>query len=293
MKQSSLTSSFLLLFTFATLNLITLSGCVSSSRHAPAPIEDRQRNKQTQVSKPATPAANNTKLLNTTAPVTVESVPKSAYYVVKPGDTLIKIGLEQGQSWRDIIRWNSIDNPNLIEVGQILRVLPPMVDSITPEPVVIKPVTSPSQVINSTSENKAPVSNQQATPAAAETNDEITVFSWPAIGNLIAQFDDLKNKGIDISGKTGDAVYAAADGRVVYAGAGLRGYGNLIILKHANNYLTAYAHNQTLLVREEQSVKRGQKIAEMGNSDSEQVKLHFEIRKQGKPVDPVKLLPAR
>jgi lipoprotein NlpD len=88
-------------------------------------------------------------------------------------------------------------------------------------------------------------------------------------------------------------VYAAADGRVVYAGAGLRGYGNLVIVKHANNFLTAYAHNQTLLVREDQSVKRGQKIAEMGNSDSETVKLHFEIRKQGKPVDPVKLLPAR
>ena len=88
-------------------------------------------------------------------------------------------------------------------------------------------------------------------------------------------------------------MYAAADGRVVYAGAGLRGYGNLVIVKHANNFLTAYAHNQTLLVREDQSVKRGQKIAEMGNSDSETVKLHFEIRKQGKPVDPVKLLPPR
>jgi len=88
-------------------------------------------------------------------------------------------------------------------------------------------------------------------------------------------------------------VYASADGRVVYAGAGLRGYGNLVIVKHSNNFLTAYAHNHTLLVREDQSVKRGQKIAEMGNSDSETVKLHFEIRKQGKPVDPVKLLPAR
>jgi lipoprotein NlpD len=88
-------------------------------------------------------------------------------------------------------------------------------------------------------------------------------------------------------------VWAAADGRVVYAGAGLRGYGNLIILKHSNQFLTAYAHNQVLLVREDQSVKKGQKIAEMGNSDAEQVKLHFEIRKQGKPVDPMKFLPAR
>jgi lipoprotein NlpD len=108
-----------------------------------------------------------------------------------------------------------------------------------------------------------------------------------------AGFDESKNKGIDIAGKSGDPVWAAADGRVVYAGAGLRGYGNLIILKHSNQFLTAYAHNQVLLVREDQSVKKGQKIAEMGNSDAEQVKLHFEIRKQGKPVDPMKFLPAR
>jgi lipoprotein NlpD len=294
MKQSLSALGLLLLFSFTTLTVTILSGCVSASRHAPAPIEDRQRNKQAQISKPAVGAPNNTKQSTATnPPVPVDPVPKSAYYVVKPGDTLIKIGLEQGQSWRDIIRWNSIDNPNLIEVGQILRVLPPVVDPGTSEPVVVKPVTSPSQVINSNSENKAPASVQQVTPSAVEIADENTIFSWPANGNLSGQFDDLKNKGIDITGKTGDAVYASADGRVVYAGAGLRGYGNLIILKHANNYLTAYAHNQTLLVREDQSVKRGQKIAEMGNSDSEQVKLHFEIRKQGKPVDPIKLLPAR
>ena len=108
----------------------------------------------------------------------------------------------------------------------------------------------------------------------------------------MAGFDEVKNKGIDIAGSAGDSVLAAADGRVVYAGAGLRGYGNLIILKHNNTYLTAYAHNQTLLVKEDQNVKQGQKIAEMGNSDADQVKLHFEIRRQGKPVDPAKYLPA-
>ena len=110
---------------------------------------------------------------------------------------------------------------------------------------------------------------------------------------LIAGFDEAKNKGLDIGGKSGDAVLAAADGRVVYAGAGLRGYGNLIILKHNNTYLTAYAHNQTLLVKEDQSVQKGQKIAEMGNSDADRVKLHFEIRRQGKPVDPARYLPSR
>ena len=109
----------------------------------------------------------------------------------------------------------------------------------------------------------------------------------------MAGFDDAKNKGLDIAGRAGDAVIASADGRVVYAGAGLRGYGNLIILKHNNTFLTAYAHNQTLLVKEDQTVKKGQKIAEMGNSDSEKVKLHFEIRRQGKPVDPAKYLPPK
>jgi lipoprotein NlpD len=110
---------------------------------------------------------------------------------------------------------------------------------------------------------------------------------------LIAGFDDVKNKGLDIGGRAGDSVLAAADGRVVYAGAGLRGYGNLIILKHNNTYLTAYAHNQALLVKEDQSVQKGQKIAEMGNSDADRVKLHFEIRRQGKPVDPARYLPSR
>lgn len=110
----------------------------------------------------------------------------------------------------------------------------------------------------------------------------------------MASFDEAKNrKGLDIGGAAGDPVIAAADGKVVYAGSGLRGYGNLIIIKHNNTFLTAYAHNQTLLVKEEQSVKQGQKIAEMGNSDTDQVKLHFEVRKLGKPVDPVKHLPSR
>jgi lipoprotein NlpD len=106
-------------------------------------------------------------------------------------------------------------------------------------------------------------------------------------------FDEVKNKGVDIAARAGDPVLAAADGRVVYAGAGLRGYGNLIIVKHNNTYLTAYAHNQTLLVKEDQMVRQGQKIAEMGSSDADRVKLHFEIRRQGKPVDPLRYLPPR
>jgi lipoprotein NlpD len=209
---------------------------------------------------------------------------KPGFYTVKPGDTLIRIGMDNGQSWRDIIRWNKLDNPNVIETGQVLRVAPP-----APE-AVIRPAATPmaSAPLNAAS---APKSTSSSTSAGDMAEDALT-FQWPARGNVIAGFDESKNKGLDIGGKAGDPVVAAADGRVVYAGAGLRGYGNLIILKHNNTYLTAYAHNQTLLVKEDQVIKRGQKIAEMGNSDADQVKLHFEVRRQGKPVDPTKYLSA-
>lgn len=119
------------------------------------------------------------------------------------------------------------------------------------------------------------------------------MWAWPAAGPVLADFNDASNKGITIGGKAGDPVLAAADGRVVYAGSSLRGYGNLVIVKHNNTYLSAYAHNQALLVKEDQVVRRGQRIAEMGSSDADRVQLHFEIRRQGKPVDPSRLLPPR
>ncbi|MEY8879429.1 MAG: peptidoglycan DD-metalloendopeptidase family protein, partial [Leptothrix sp. (in: b-proteobacteria)] len=130
------------------------------------------------------------------------------------------------------------------------------------------------------------------TTSMASGDDELS-WIWPAQGPVVVNFDEARNKGLSIAGKAGDPVLAAADGRVVYAGSGLRGYGNLVILKHNETYLTAYAHNQTLLVREDQAVKRGQKIAEMGSSDAERVQLHFEIRRRGKPIDPTRLLPSR
>jgi lipoprotein NlpD len=132
-------------------------------------------------------------------------------------------------------------------------------------------------------------------PPPSAGHDDIA-WTWPttsADAVVLAGFDEQRNKGLDIAGKPGDPVLATADGRVVYAGAGLRGYGNLIILKHNNTFLSAYAHNQVLLVKEDQTVRRGQKIAEMGSSDADRVKLHFEIRRQGKPVDPARYLPPR
>jgi lipoprotein NlpD len=130
-------------------------------------------------------------------------------------------------------------------------------------------------------------------PSPANNSEEGLAFAWPHPGQILTGFDEAKNKGLDFAGKAGDPVLAAADGKVVYAGSGLRGYGNLVILKHNNTYLTAYAHNQTLWVKEDQNVVKGQRIAEMGSSDADRVKLHFEIRKQGKPVDPIKYLPSR
>lgn len=224
-----------------------------------------------------------------------ENAGKPGYYTVKPGDTLIRIGLDTGQNWRDIGRWSNLENPNLIEVGQVLRVIPPVESSVA----VARPVTSGTVTpVSPASPASAPTQSASAAKPAATTpapagSDEELAWIWPAQGSVLAGFDEAKNKGVDIAGKAGDPVMASADGRVVYAGAGLRGYGNLIILKHNNTFLTAYAHNQTLLVKEDQSVRKGQKIAEMGASDADRVKLHFEIRRQGKPVDPAKFLPAK
>jgi len=278
------------------ISFALLAGCAGFGRSVPAPVEERQNGK----SKPTTASPTHASSASVASqpvqgkPVaTSEPNTRPGYYTVKPGDTLIRIGLDHGQNWRDIIRWNSIENPNLIEVGQVLRVSPPVVEA-NQEVAVTKPVQIGSMSAATEDKKTPPQAEAPAVNAVRnEGAEESFQLSWPAQGTVSSNFDDSKNKGLDISGKTGDAILAAADGKVVYSGAGLRGYGNLIILKHNNTFLTAYAHNQTLLVREDQSVKRGQKIAEMGNSDSEQVKLHFELRRLGKPVDPLKFLPNR
>ena len=132
----------------------------------------------------------------------------------------------------------------------------------------------------------------KAEPATATGPDDVA-WQWPSSGKVMSPYSDSGNKGLDFGGKSGDPVQAAADGKVVYAGAGLRGYGELVIVKHNATFLSAYAHNRKILVKEGQQVTRGQKIAEMGSTDSDSVKLHFEIRKQGKPTDPSLYLPKR
>lgn len=265
----------------ATVGLV-LAGCGSTALHR-APVEDR----------PVGSTAP-TAVVPLNQPPGFENAGKPGYYTVKPGDTMLRIAMEHGQTVSDLVRWNLVDNPNRIEVGQVLRVIPPAGGE-----VVVKPIAKPQVVATpSASAASAPgaptVAPAPTVPASKPITAEDDInWVWPANGAVMAGFDDVKNKGLDIGGKAGDPVLAAADGRVVYVGAGLRGYGNLIILKHNNIYLTAYAHNQTLLVKEDQSVLKGQKIAEMGNSDADRVKLHFEVRRQGKPVDPAKYLPAR
>jgi lipoprotein NlpD len=288
-----------------------LIGCATPNQ---APVEDHSA----KTARPAASAVDASKNgASNPAPVTET---RGSTYTVQPGDMLTKIGLDTGQSWHDLARWNSLTDPNHLEVGQVLRVLPPAGEvaaattvTATPAPAPTAPAATfkPLPPIATKADAKAsgaatPAANAPppssavpltgaATPqpAAARDNDDDLIWAWPAAGPVVAPFDDAKTKGLAIGGKAGDPVLAAADGRVVYAGSGLRGYGNLVIVKHNANYLTAYAHNQTLLVKEDQIVKRGQKIAEMGSTDADRVQLHFEIRKQGKPIDPSRLLPPR
>ena len=281
---------------FATgLTLALLTGCTTPN--TPAPVEDRGGAIATNApaDAPARPLPG------------AENEGKPGYYTIRKGDTLIRIGLESGQNWRDIARWNNLDNPNAIEVGQVLRIAPPMGSPVVAgaalpsdrslnarpiSPSGVAPAVLPSSPAPSVTPSSPPAAPTGSAADDGGSGDEPR-FIWPTSGSLLAGFDEQRNKGLDIGGRPGDAVVAAADGRVVYSGAGLRGYGNLIILKHNNTYLTAYAHNRALLVKEDQSVQKGQKIAEMGDTDADRVKLHFEIRRQGKPVDPVRYLPSR
>ena len=286
-----------------------VAGCAQTPNRAP--VEDRSPTPRATVAA-ASPAQSSASAAEATKPVAVDTNSgKPGFYTVKSGDTLIRIGLDNGQNWKDLMRWNNLSNPNLIEVGQVIRIVAPGVDPAT---ATARPVTTarvetrpldakPGSASAPQSGASAPASpasgaspppspSREAAPPPRDGDDDIN-WAWPAATPVSTPFDDARNKGLVFRGKAGDPVLAAADGRVVYAGSGLRGYGNLVILKHNTTYLTAYAHNQTLLVKDDQQVKRGQKIAEMGSTDADGVQLHFEIRKQGKPIDPARLLPAR
>ncbi|WP_445232651.1 peptidoglycan DD-metalloendopeptidase family protein [Duganella rhizosphaerae] len=308
--------SNLLAMSFA---LALLSACSTTPNQAP--VVDRTVPPPV---KPATPSE--------TAQIARD---ERGLYTVKKGDTLIRIALEYGQNYRDLVTWNNLANPNDIKVDQVLRVLPPdsasngvqtgaivmpPAEKTPPPPPVVKK-TEPKgekkpysdsalaelQRADSNGNGKAEGSVRPApapspavvaappaaASAAASVDEEKLSWMWPSEGRVVATFDEGKNKGVDIAGKAGQQVVAAGAGKVMYAGSGIRGYGNLVIVKHSNSLLSAYAHNRTIVVKEGQSVTKGQMIAEMGDSDADSVKLHFEIRQQGKPVDPSRFLPNR
>jgi lipoprotein NlpD len=272
-----------------------LAGCVSTQQ---APVIERAPSS----AKPATkPVVQNTK------PVVAKKVvaEKSAdwrpdSYTVKKGDTLYAIGLEYGFDYKDIARWNDIAAPAYtIKIGQVLKLKPPASAENAPaapaaEGAVasaIKTEAAPQakpldEPVSTPTEIKADV----AKPAEKALDDSAVEWGWPAVGKIIAKFSD-NNKGMDIAGSEGQPILAAASGKVVYSGNGLRGYGKMVIIKHNTTYLSAYAHNSQIVVKEGQDVVKGQKIAEMGNSDADSVMLHFEIRKLGQPIDPEKFLP--
>lgn len=224
---------------------------------------------------------------STKAPVTdmsgggVVAPATSGTYVVRPGDTLYKIAQANSIEVATLTRLNNINDPSQLRVGQVLRL-----DSSGPVP-------APSSATNTAP--MAPVTPvAPAEPAAAaRASDASTInWAWPASGKIIQSFN-ANTKGIDIAGATGEAVHAAADGKVMYAGNGVRGLGNLILLGHSDGFITAYAHNQSLSVKTGQQIKKGARIASIGQTDTTSPRLHFEIRRRGTPVNPLSYLPAR
>lgn len=287
-----------------------VAGCAATR---PAPVTERPPPAAKTPAKPAPAAAR--------AAAGVDQ-PRPEFYTVRPGDTLYSIALEFGLDYRELAAWNSID-PARIRVGQQLRLAPP-------GGVVATPLRTPAGAVEAqplgSSAGRAvaggakteprgvrvPYSDQayaqmagvKPEPVAAAKPDmqreakaeqpkggDDVDWIWPVSGRIVTPFNDGSSKGIGIAGKMGQPVVAAGPGRVIFSGTGIRGLGKLVVIKHNEKFLSVYAHNRELLVKEGQSVARGQKIAEMGNTDSDQVKLHFEIRRLGKPVDPTTLLP--
>jgi lipoprotein NlpD len=324
--------------------VLCIAGCAS---RRPAPVEERSPRAAPPVTTPAPLPAP-------PAQAGPEPEAPGPTYTVKRGDTLYLIALDHGLEYRDLAAWNNIENPNLIRIGQVLRLSPPgapppaaagaaevqtaplktvppvvageaastslaapsppgagssNTDNYKTQPKMVKEpyseqalremqrgtMSQVAAVAPSPPEPSAPpvVARVEPKPApAAVEGDEKVDWVWPAKGKIVAGFSEAASlKGIDIAGTAGQPINASAGGKVVYAGSGLRGYGKLIIVKHNNTYLSAYAHNKDILVKEGQQVTKGQKIAEMGSTDADEVKLHFEIRRNGKPMDPLKYLP--
>ena len=311
--------------------LASIAGCASNYD---APIE--QKSALPSASRPVSQAAS-----RVAANGLVErDHPPPALYVVASGDQLLTIAWRYGLDVRDLIRWNQITNPDLIVVGQTLRLRPlsppPVVPPRAPSVSAAVPVVTPLPAASTASRESVPtvsapprismvppigtapnvasvVAGMSTSPAtlapssaatafdsdkggaadSVTTNKEGVRWMWPTPGKVSAADASSATKGVDIRGVRGQAVKAAAAGAVVYSGSGLRGYGELIIIKHNDTFLSAYAHNEVRLVQEGRHVAAGESIARMGNSDASDVMLHFEIRRNGKAIDPLQYLPNR
>jgi lipoprotein NlpD len=264
------------------LIVVFLSAC--ASHQGPAPVVDRVGGPRTSpATKPgvAPPAA---------APAVAEG-----QYLVKKGDTLYSIALEHGADYREVAQWNNLQDPTRILVGQVLLVKPPepppgapVVGRIGARAVESRPLETLQTPPPPPASAPAVVQKAPAAPIATTGSE----FIWPKRGKVLSSFAEPRSKGIDIDGKPGEAIVAAAPGRVTYTGSGIPGLGKLVVIKHDNGFITVYAHNRDIMVKEQQSVARGQKIAELGSSDSDRPKLHFQIRKGSAAVDPLRYLPA-
>jgi lipoprotein NlpD len=262
------------------------AGC--AAQRGAAPVEDRRP--------PARPSAAAKAPAPAVTPSAAATPAPEGTYVVKRGDTLYSIALEHGHDYREVAQWNSLDDPSKLSVGQTLRVAPP------PQPAVSLGSGRPGGRIESRpletqkplAEAQKPLAEAQKPLAAApgsvvreepKLDVHPLTFAWPVKGKVTAPFAEPRQKGIDIAGRAGDPVIAAAAGRVTYVGSGIPGLGKLIVIKHDQGYITVYANNKDTLVKEQQAVTRGQKIAELGE------KLHFQIRKGAAAVDPLLYLP--
>jgi len=273
---------------------IGVAGC--SSALTPAPIVDRSTGGGAPpIVLPTTPpgGASVAGPGAVAQPVQPEAGP--GFYRVKPGDTLYGIARAQKQRPSDLIKWNNLPESKQVNIDQLLRVAPP---GSTPSGTTAASTDDWSKQASSAAGSKSgpPVIGAPATTANNSTASDTSTpaisskgawLAWPAQGDVITKFGEGGSKGIDIGGKLGEPVKAAAAGRVVYAGSGLRAYGQMIIVKHSNDFLTAYAHNSKLLVKEGDTVRQGAPIAEMGTGQSNKPLLHFELRKSGQAVDPV------
>ena len=288
---------------------VLLAGCKASGNHR-APVEERDGS--------AKKAQGSSK-----KQVQRDSDSRPKTYVVQKSDTLYSIAFEHGLDYREVAQQNSIENPSAIQIGQQIRLLPSEDDASEKPRADTKPVApavpltivkkeypkviklpyseqAAAQIEKMQYESSQPVSppvvavvpvSKPVQESDPPVSDEGMEWMMPTKGKIIAEYSESANrKGVDIAGTKGQAVIASAAGKVVYSGSGLRGYGKLVIIKHNKTFLSAYAHNEQIMVKEGDNVAKGQKIAEMGSTDSDQVKLHFEIRKFGKPVDPAKFL---